>query len=167
MEKLTSKYRLAVLFTSVLGLGLIPFAPGTFGSLAALPALLIPSYIRPQVILLLALFLTLASIKPIRKIERAGLDDPPFIVIDETIGMLIVLATPFIDMNFVWAAIGFALFRFFDIVKPFPINRINNQQGAFWVIADDILAGIFAWIVLHVFHAGYLIACIIFFSYGI
>ena len=76
-------------------------------------------------------------------------DDAPQIVVDEIIGMSLVLFSPFITFGPVWAVLAFAFFRVFDIFKPFPIHLANNKKGNFWVLFDDVLAAAFAWVALH------------------
>jgi phosphatidylglycerophosphatase A len=79
--------------------------------------------------------------------------DPQTVVVDEIVGQLITLA--FIPFDVVWWMIlaGFFLFRFFDIAKPYPIDRLQILPGGLGVCADDILAGLYAAVVLSVIAA--------------
>ena len=74
--------------------------------------------------------------------------DPSEIVIDEVSGMWIALFL--IPQNWLLFLIGFMLFRFFDIEKPFIINKVQYYPGGIGIMADDILAGIFTCIILHI-----------------
>lgn len=136
-------------------LGKMKYAPGTFGSLGGLFILLMPEYTIWYLSIIFAILLFIISYYPIKRYEKLKGDDHSSIVIDEVIGMLLVFSNPYMILNFYWIAIGFALFRFFDILKPFPINLINQKKGAFFVVADDIVAGLLAMIILHIFQLGY------------
>lgn len=146
-----NKKKLSVILSSVFWLGFIPFAPGTFGSLAALGLyLLLPGmlfegsyrYIMTLVVMLLAFIF--API--VRKAEESLGEDAPQIVIDEVFGYFVaVLFLPKTLMIGVWA---FILFRVFDIAKPFPINKSQSIGKGFGVMIDDLLAGLYANILL-------------------
>jgi phosphatidylglycerophosphatase A len=86
--------------------------------------------------------------KGAEKFEKLGEHDASSIVADEVVGMWInMLPLYFIhsNINFIYQVlIAFALFRFFDITKVFPIKYFDNKQGAFWVMFDDVVAGIMA-----------------------
>jgi phosphatidylglycerophosphatase A len=119
-------------------IGHLPFAPGTWASL--LGCILVYAYpplTNPFVIVLL----TIAGIAASER-ERREDTDPGRVVIDELVGMLITLAghstTP-------WGLLkGFILFRAFDILKPYPIRKLERLPGGYGIIADDVLAGVFA-----------------------
>jgi phosphatidylglycerophosphatase A len=75
--------------------------------------------------------------------EPAPATDPQWIVIDEVVGLWITLAA--VPLSFLWYVIGFGLFRFFDIVKPWPIRWVDrNVPGALGVMLDDVIAGLCA-----------------------
>ncbi|MES2765672.1 MAG: phosphatidylglycerophosphatase A [Bacteroidota bacterium] len=133
-----------LLAATFFGVGLIRKAPGTFGSLVAMLVLLLPQqYIFPA--LLFGIFIGSAvSFSAISAAEEEWGSDSGRIVIDEAVGMWIVLLHPATQHSFLWAIIAFALFRVFDILKPWPINLLNKKEGPFFVLADDILAGIFS-----------------------
>ena len=125
-------------FATCCYVGYLPAAPGTWGSLlAAVLLYLFPFFHNPIVILcLLAVGLVTA--------ERARGDqaDPVYIVIDEFAGVLVTLAGH--AVTFRNLAIGFILFRAFDILKPYPVRELERLPGAYGIIADDVLAGILA-----------------------
>jgi phosphatidylglycerophosphatase A len=130
---------LARLVASGLGSGLLPRAPGTWGSLAALglgAALLAGSH------WLLAAGIVAAILAGFWAIPRAGGQaDPGWVVIDEVAGMwltMLPLATP----SLVGLAVAFGVFRLLDIAKPGPIGAIDRWQGAAGVMGDDIAAGL-------------------------
>jgi phosphatidylglycerophosphatase A len=142
-------------FASLFGIGFLPVMPGTFGSAVVLTVFMLPDSSRLYVSFILLILLTLISILTLPQLISKNDSDPSFIVIDEAIGMLIVLLTPFIYFDEVWVVIAFLLFRFFDIVKPYPISVLDNRVGVFYILADDIIAGIISSIFLHILYAGY------------
>ena len=139
----------SIVFTATWGLiGFSPVAPGTIGSIAALPLCLLISAmdIAEGSIFLLALISV--SIWIAHGAEKIfGHRDPGLVVIDEVCGMAVTLfALPFIPIFVVG---GFALFRVFDIFKPFPIRWFDkNVKGGLGIILDDVIAGVFANLVL-------------------
>jgi phosphatidylglycerophosphatase A len=126
------------------GAGNAPKAPGTWGSLAALPLGYILHEAYGSTALLIAAFITfvVGVVATDRYMAEANITgDPKEVVIDEVSGMWLVLA--FVPMTLTGYAIAFALFRFFDILKPFPISWADKHiKGAFGVMLDDTLAGI-------------------------
>ena len=122
--------------------GYVPKMPGTVGSLAGLLFFLLVNYNLPVTIISL-LALTVAALLVIGKAEELfGKKDSRHIVIDEVIGMMIALL--FIPMKAVFVVLAFVFFRIFDIVKPFPIKRIERMESPWGVVLDDVLAGIYA-----------------------
>ena len=131
------------------GSGLAPYAPGTFGTLAAIPLYLVLQPLSLTVYLIVTLFCILIGIYLCGKTAEAlGVHDHGGIVWDEIAGYLItMIAVPF---DWVWVIVGFLLFRFFDILKPWPIKWIDAKVSGGWgIMLDDVLAGIFSLIVLH------------------
>ena len=130
------------------GSGLAPFAPGTFGTLAAIgPYLLIAqlSHLWYAAILLLTFLLGIYLCDQASK--NLGVHDHGGIVWDEFVGLWITLFM--IPMTWYWLLLGFVLFRFFDIVKPFPIKWLDKKvKGGFGIMIDDVIAGVFAWAIL-------------------
>jgi phosphatidylglycerophosphatase A len=137
------------LLTTFFFVGKVKFAPGTIASIIPLSVLFIPMPTRLYVIGITVVVLFLISLLSIKRMELIHGDDSPQIVIDEIIGMLLVLFSPFIVFGPVWALFAFAFFRLFDIFKPYPIHLANNKKGSFWVLFDDVLAAVFAWVALH------------------
>ena len=134
--------------------GMIPKAPGTWGSAFALLPwyfcrnLSLSSYLVLLVILLVIGVLTAGSSEKI--LDRP---DPGCIVIDEILGMFITLAlAP--EHPAAWVT-GFLLFRVFDIAKPFPVSWFDtHMHGGLGIMLDDIIAGIYAFITLHIIWLG-------------
>lgn len=141
------------------GSGLAPKAPGTFGSLAAIPFCyeLMSLDISYQIFFVILSFLT--GIKACQKAEDAmGIHDHGGIVFDEFVGMFItVIALPATITSLVLA---FVFFRLFDILKPFPISYLDRRvKGGLGIMIDDVLAGIFALISVHALYYAYSLYC--------
>jgi undecaprenyl-diphosphatase len=143
------------LLTSCLGLGLSPFAPGTLGSLPAVIAFSVmvycslPVWISFAVLAVLVLAEAFVCIKFAPAIISAtGKKDPREIVADEFAGQAVtfLFVLPFVSRAdvFVVSVIGFLLFRLFDIVKPFPLRRLERLPAGWGILADDLAAGIYA-----------------------
>lgn len=133
------------------GSGLSPVAPGTFGTLAAVPIYLALTYlVNVYVYLAIAILFGLLGFWLCGKTAKdLGVHDHPGIVWDEIVGFLITMFL--VPLSWVWVVTGFVLFRLFDIVKPWPIRRIDqNVAGGVGIMLDDVLAGICAWIVLQI-----------------
>jgi phosphatidylglycerophosphatase A len=124
------------------GIGYIPFAPGTFGSLAGLLLWwLLPASWGVQLLVIAGLFV-LGSWSAGVAEQHFSSTDPGPVVIDEVMGMLVTL---FLNpVGWIGAAIGFLLFRASDIVKPYPANRLERLHGGVGVMADDLMAAIYA-----------------------
>ena len=126
------------------GVWLAPVAPGTFGTLLALPLYtLLQPLMAPADLLLLLAFLYLAGIWVCDKAGRnLGVEDHKAIVWDEIVAFLLVLF--FTPASLLWQAIAFLLFRLFDIFKPGPIRAIERMfRGGFGVMVDDLVAAFF------------------------
>ncbi len=135
------------------GLGLIPKAPGTWGSLGAIPPALIIFHIGGlYVFIAVLILLTPVAFWATAQYEKSsGIHDNKEIVIDEVIGQWITLMPCFIyePENFFWVILAFALFRLFDITKPGPVGYCDQKiEGANGVMFDDIIAGCLAALVL-------------------
>jgi len=125
-------------FATCCYVGYLPLAPGTWGSLLAGIALYcFPFLDNPAVIALLAAAGVAAAER-----ARGSEADPGYVVIDEFVGILITLAGH--RLTFRNLLLGFILFRAFDILKPYPIRKLERLPGGYGIIADDVLAGIFA-----------------------
>jgi phosphatidylglycerophosphatase A len=130
------------------GTGLARHAPGTFGTLVGIPLVLLIQPLEPAAYLAALLGLFLIGI-PIctRTANALQVHDHPAIVWDEVVGYGVTLyAAP---TGWGWLVAGFVLFRFFDIIKPWPIRWIDRRvTGGFGIMLDDVLAGVGAWICL-------------------
>jgi phosphatidylglycerophosphatase A len=131
------------------GAGLSPVAPGTVGSLAALPLAYLLSHhvgIVGLAVAIVAVFLIGVWAAHSYSKRTASHDAGP-IVIDEVVGQWLALLL--VPADIVLYAIGFALFRLADIIKPWPIGLVDKRvKGGFGVMFDDVLAGILAAIIL-------------------
>jgi phosphatidylglycerophosphatase A len=138
-----------IVFLATGGLiGFSPVAPGTFGSLAALPLCWAISLFDVKMAFTFVLALIVLSTWIAHAAEKIEVQkDPKQVVADEICGMAVALfALPFTP---VFVVGGFALFRVFDILKPFPIRWIDKKvPGGLGIMLDDILAGIFANVLL-------------------
>ncbi len=143
------------LIATFFGAGLLPWAPGTWGSLAALPAAWIIAQLAGTAGLLLAIIAAYGAGVWATREETRGKDDhdPGEIVIDEVVGQWIALLPVVYGASFMqvpllalwpgWVA-AFVLFRLFDITKPGPIGWADRRGDAHGVMLDDVIAGIFA-----------------------
>ncbi|NQV46109.1 MAG: phosphatidylglycerophosphatase A [Rhodospirillales bacterium] len=139
-----------VLLATWFGVGYLPKAPGTWGSAAALPfAWVILSFFGAQGLLVATVFVFGIGIWAANDyVARSGMEDPGPVVIDEVAGQWLVLAV--VPLELAWFAIGFALFRLFDVAKPWPVNLMDRHiKGGFGVMLDDIGAGIYAIIAVY------------------
>jgi phosphatidylglycerophosphatase A len=130
------------------GSGLLPRAPGTAGTIAAIPLYLLVQSMALSVYLLLVAVLFLVGI-PIcaHTANRLGVHDHPGIVWDEIVGYLVTMT--FAPVGWPWVLAGFVLFRFFDVLKPWPIRWLDRRVGGgFGIMVDDLLAGVAAAAVL-------------------
>ncbi len=126
------------------GSGLSPVAPGTFGTLAAIPIVLVLQHFGFWVHVTFALVAILGGIYVCgESARRMGVHDHPSIVWDEIAGYNVtMLAAP---PHWAWLVIGFVLFRFFDIVKPWPIREADHSlRGGLGIMLDDVIAGVFS-----------------------
>jgi len=143
--------RAAALLCTWFGLGRAPKAAGTVGSLGALPfAYLLHWAGGPLLLGLGAVLISLLGYYAIRSYLAAyGGEDPGEIVIDEVAGQWIALILA--PQTLIGYALGFALFRFFDIVKPWPVSWADQKLGgALGVLLDDLIAGAMAAILLFI-----------------
>lgn len=127
---------------SGLGVGYAPFAPGTFGTLLALPLWYWGGGGGAVHFGSIATVLALALPAAHAEMRATGTKDPPSVVIDEVAGML--LAATGIPWGWKPVLVLFLLFRFFDVVKWGPAAWLDAREGAVYVVADDLAAGIFA-----------------------
>jgi phosphatidylglycerophosphatase A len=134
-----------------LGSGLAPVAPGTFGTLVAVPIYLgliqvagLWGYLAVVAAMaILGIWICHASSRDL------GVHDHPGIVWDEIVGYLLTMAAA--PAGWLWVVLGFVLFRFFDILKPWPIAWADRRvSGGLGIMLDDVLAAVYAWLVLRV-----------------
>jgi len=143
------------------GVGYIPVAPGTFGSLVGigiyflLQRLVLSNATSTNLFRLSSLFvaveliaitvLTLAGIWAASRTEKlAGRKDPGKVVIDEVAGQLIALLPVVTGSGWITVGSAFLLFRFFDITKPYPARRLEYLESGLGIMADDLIAGAYA-----------------------
>lgn len=131
------------------GSGLLPIAPGTWGTLVAVP--LYWWFIDLSLVTYMLLITALASAGVWlcgRTAQALGAHDHPAIVWDEVVGFLLaMIAVPF---EWAWLAVGFLLFRLLDIAKPWPIKQLDRQvPGGFGIMLDDLVAGVYTALILH------------------
>lgn len=141
-----------IIIASGFGSGFSPFAPGTVGALVAIIIWTVLFYVIPFntlliVTSLLIVLFTAAGIWSADKMESEWGKDPSKVVIDEMVGVWIaLLAVP--EGNIWYILFAFLLFRFFDIFKPLGIRKMEQLDGGIGVMADDILAGIYSFLLL-------------------
>jgi phosphatidylglycerophosphatase A len=138
--------RLGLIVATVFGVGYAPVAPGTFGSAAGLLVWwLLPASPVVQGVAIVAIFVFGSWGGNVAE-RHFGRTDPGQVVIDEVMGMLITL---FLNpVGWIGALGGFLLFRVFDVIKPYPANRLEQLHGGVGVMADDAMAAVYANLVL-------------------
>lgn len=155
----TAPELISLSIASLFGAGFVPAMPGTVGSAAAMLVLLIPFADMPLLLLVLGVLSFGLGLAVVPDWCDETCTDPSFVVIDEAAAMWLVLATPLVPHDdWVWMATAFALFRLFDIWKPFPIRLVERRGGAFAVMADDLVAAMYAAVCLHILYFAYLAA---------
>ena len=140
----------AALLSTCGGSGLLPRAPGTWGSLVALPfAWVIASKFGSQSLLIASAIALLAGVwSCTHYLKTSDSKDPGTIVIDETAGQFLALA--FVPVNIWWYFAGFVLFRAADILKPWPASWADRAlPGAWGVMTDDIFAAVYSMGILY------------------
>jgi phosphatidylglycerophosphatase A len=134
------------------GSGLAPRAPGTVGTIAAIPIYLLMQNLSLMTYLVLTVIAFIVGIWICQKsADWLGKEDPSAVVWDEIVGYLVtMIAAP---QGWQWVVLGFALFRFFDILKPWPISLADKElHGGFGIMFDDVIAGIFAAVILQIIY---------------
>ncbi len=141
----------ALVLSTWFGSGCLPIAPGSFGTLAAVPLILVLNnfgiwYSAFTLLIVVGIAVWSAGLTE----DLLEKKDPSEIVIDEVAGFLLATAL----LPFSWLSLGlvFFLFRFFDILKPYPIKHLERLRGGIGIVMDDILAGLYAcagtWVIL-------------------
>jgi phosphatidylglycerophosphatase A len=147
------KNRLALTLASGFYIGFIPGAPGTYASIATTLVYFlvfhfahwIPSHLHMSAICLISMIgvLTSAIVS-----KNSGVEDPSYVVIDEVAGQLLTfLFVPYGALNLI---LGTIAFRVFDIWKPYPIRKLESLNNGVGVMADDLLAGVYANVALQI-----------------
>ncbi len=139
--------RAALVLSCWFGAGLVPGAPGTVGTAAALPMVVLVAVAGPWLGLGLVLaFVVLAAWGAGVSERMLGRTDPGEVVSDEVAGFMVTLYL--LPLTWPYVAGGFVLFRLLDILKPFPVRRLERAPGGAGVILDDVAAGVLANLVL-------------------
>ncbi len=145
------KSRAAFVLATWFGCGCWPFGPGTAGSLGAVAAawlLCRLTGLAPVWLLAAAAALLLPAIWAAGQVARSsGKEDPGIVVVDEVLGQWVALAAAG-AFTFTGAAAAFVLFRLFDIIKPWPVRAAERLPGGWGIVADDVLAGVWAALLL-------------------
>jgi phosphatidylglycerophosphatase A len=144
--------RLALLIATAGGAGRVPVAPGTAGSAVGIVIYLLtwrlPVLWQAALLAVIVVAGTWASAVAAR---HAGQDDPGFVVIDEVAGQLLTLFV--IRAGWIGALAGFVIFRALDIVKPWPARRFEALPGGYGIMADDLMAGVYGWLIMRALSA--------------
>lgn len=141
--------RLAWILATWFGCGLSPIAPGTVGTLGALPLYLLVRQGGPLAVVFAALLVAAVGIWASNVVVRTtGEKDPQRIVIDEVAGVLFALSAA--PPTWRGVALAVLLFRVFDITKPFPARRAERLPAGWGVVVDDVVAGLWAALLLRV-----------------
>ena len=139
-------------YISLFGIGLIPFAPGTLGSLFSIfiwyLSITFLSIYAFYIILFLVFFTSFYLVKIY--LNSTKKEDPSEVIIDEFIGQSLPLFFLF-QFNVYEVLLAFCSFRFFDIFKIYPVNKAENVGGATGVILDDLVAGIYSLVIVMVY----------------
>ena len=132
------------------GSGLSPFAPGTMGTLVAIPFIFVLKGLGNPVFWVVLVLLFLLGVKLCGDVSRKlGVHDHGGIVWDEMVGYW--LSAAFVPLQWPWLLAAFLLFRFFDIVKPWPIRQLDKEvSGGFGIMIDDVVAALFTVVILAV-----------------
>jgi phosphatidylglycerophosphatase A len=129
-------------FATALGVGYVPFAPGTFGSIVGLALwLVLPASTLVQAGTIVFLFVVGSMAGNVAE-HHFGRTDPRQVVVDEVMGMLITVFL--VPVTLTGAFLGFLAFRAADVLKPYPANRLERLRGGIGVMADDAMAAIYA-----------------------
>lgn len=150
MTRPAARADLARSIASLGGAGRSPFAPGTAGTIATLPVAALAAGLLPAwgyLVLTLAVA-WVAVWSADRAVRRAHSRDPGWVVIDEAAGMFVTLL--FVPIGAFTLVAGFFLFRFMDVVKPWPAGPAERLPGGWGIVTDDLIAGLYANILVRV-----------------
>lgn len=132
------------------GAGALPVAPGTFGTLIAIPFYLLLEFLPRSIYIFVVTLITLGSMWICDRVSKEiNVRDHQGMCLDEIVGYLVTMT--FAPHGVVWIVLGFLLFRLFDIWKPWPINYVDaHVHGGVGMILDDVLAGVYSLIGLKI-----------------
>jgi phosphatidylglycerophosphatase A len=134
---------LARLLATGLGSGYSPLAPGTAGSAVGLLLFWPLARLPPGAQVAATVLVLLAGVAAASHVARSlGLEDPGVVVIDEVVGMWVTLL--FLPLTPLTAAFGFLAFRAMDVLKPYPARQLEHLHGGWGIMADDLMAGVYA-----------------------
>lgn len=133
------------------GIGAVPWAPGTFGTLMGIPFYLLLRPLPFWIYLIVITAIMIASMWISDRVSREiQVHDHPGMCLDEIVGFFFAMLNA--PTGWIWIAIGFGLFRLFDILKPWPIRQIDQKvHGGIGIILDDVIAGVFTAVSIHLF----------------
>lgn len=138
---------LAKIWATLLGVGWFPFAPGTLGSVPALPLVWLHDRISPQILWAAWLITVFTGTWAAGRVESDWGHDPGRVVIDEFAGMWLALLLAG-SLNIWQLVLAFLLFRWFDIWKPGLIDRSQRLPGGWGIMTDDLLAGLLTGLIM-------------------
>ncbi|PIR26514.1 MAG: phosphatidylglycerophosphatase A [Deltaproteobacteria bacterium CG_4_10_14_0_2_um_filter_43_8] len=138
------------LFATGFGVGFLPKAPGTFGTLLAIPCYILLSALPvPQYLTFLIGFIFFSIWVSGNAIKIFDKKDPSEVVIDEVVGYFVTMS--FVPFSWMAVALGFVFFRLFDIVKVWPANWVDRRVGGgIGIVMDDVVAAIYANLLLRI-----------------
>lgn len=140
--------RLIKLFSTFFYVGMVPFAPGTMGSLAGLLVFLSVLDAPLACAAMFALILGIGFFSAGRAESVFGKKDPCEVVIDEVAGIFVVFFM--VPIHALSLLAGFVIYRILDIFKPFPARRLEGLRGSLGIMSDDLLCGLYANLILQV-----------------
>jgi len=135
--------KISLTLSTWFGTGLLPVAPGTFGTLGAVPLVFgLPCLGTVPGVFIIVMVVAVAIWTSGRSEELLWKSDPSEVVIDEVAGFLLTMF--FLPLSWLTLGFGFILFRVFDILKPYPIKQAEKLRGGLGIVMDDLVAGIYA-----------------------
>ncbi|HLK36036.1 MAG TPA: phosphatidylglycerophosphatase A [Polyangiaceae bacterium] len=147
----THDHKVAWILATWFGCGRVPVAPGTAGTLGAVPLYLMAATLGHAAVGITALAVTAAGVWAASIAARdVGTEDPQVVVVDEVAGFLVTMlgvSRP----SWVAVAVGFAVFRLLDSLKPWPIGRLEALPGGWGIVMDDVGAGVLGAALMRVF----------------
>lgn len=148
-------HRIVLIFTSGLGAGYSPVASGTVGTVIAIPLFLAMASLGMTgsdgtwvlYLVVLGVIIVLGTWASTFAERHYGEKDSGKVVIDEIAGYLVTML--FVPATWPWIILGFIFFRFFDVLKPPPIDGLQKLEGGVGVMIDDLMAGVYSCVLLH------------------